>query len=288
MPVPETTATERCGSQCCVSRCQLSFSEPGRSTTAGIRVVLLERRERLDGLAEALLVGQERPPRAQHVRHAGALERAQLAAEHRLGRERRSIMGARAAHADDRRVVLGPQPLQHVGRVGGDLDAEDAQVVLERLDEVGIDRQRAAVGLAGGQREERRDRVRVPVDVERQARLADAVDERQRRRRRRLADLQPGRAAQRALVEPRAAQLEQRLGDRLRERQPEPSAELLGGGGELVRQLAGDRLQHERAAPAEPRRADAPTQPLVASASHALTSSRRTSRTLPRPGWIRV
>jgi hypothetical protein len=34
-PVPATTVTERCGSQCSVSRRQLSFSDAGQMTTAG-------------------------------------------------------------------------------------------------------------------------------------------------------------------------------------------------------------------------------------------------------------
>ncbi len=35
VPVPETTATERCGSHRSVSRCQLSFRLAGQTTTAG-------------------------------------------------------------------------------------------------------------------------------------------------------------------------------------------------------------------------------------------------------------
>ena len=46
-------------------------------------VVGLERGERLDGLAEALLVGDEGAPRLEHVAHAGPLKRRELAAEHR-------------------------------------------------------------------------------------------------------------------------------------------------------------------------------------------------------------
>ena len=34
-PVPDTTVTERCGSQCSISRRQLSFSDAGQTTTAG-------------------------------------------------------------------------------------------------------------------------------------------------------------------------------------------------------------------------------------------------------------
>ena len=35
LPVPTTTWSERCGSQCAVSRSQLSFSDAGQITTAG-------------------------------------------------------------------------------------------------------------------------------------------------------------------------------------------------------------------------------------------------------------
>ena len=34
-PVPDTTVIERSGSQCSVSRCQLSFRLAGQTTTAG-------------------------------------------------------------------------------------------------------------------------------------------------------------------------------------------------------------------------------------------------------------
>ena len=44
-------------------------------------VVGLERRERLDGLAEPLLVGDEGAAALERVAHAGALEGVQLAAE---------------------------------------------------------------------------------------------------------------------------------------------------------------------------------------------------------------
>jgi hypothetical protein len=47
----------------------------------GVGAVELERGQRLHGLAEPLLVGDERAPLAQRVRHAGALEGPQRAAE---------------------------------------------------------------------------------------------------------------------------------------------------------------------------------------------------------------
>ena len=64
----------------------------------------------------------------------------------------------------------------------------------------------------------------------------------------------------------------------LGERQPEPPAALLGDRGEVLGQLARDRLQHERAAPVEPRRADAP-DPAAASPPRAsrVTSGGRVS-----------
>ena len=86
-----------------------------------------------------------------------------------------------------------------------DLDAVRAQVVLERLEQVGVDRQRRPVALGRRQRAERRDGLRVPVDVELKRGLAGAVDQRQRRRRGLEPDLQPLRAAMRARVHPRAA-----------------------------------------------------------------------------------
>ena len=82
--------------------------------------------------------------------------------------------------------------------------------MLERLEQVRVDRERAAVRLGRGQLDERADGVRVPVDLELEARLAVALDQRQRRGRGLEADLQPGGAAQRARVQPRAGHVEQR------------------------------------------------------------------------------
>ena len=74
----------------------------------------LERRERLDGLAQTLLVGEKAAPRVQRVAHGGPLKRRELAAEHRrdlvdrLGADR-----ARAADRGDRRCVLLAQRVEH-------------------------------------------------------------------------------------------------------------------------------------------------------------------------------
>ena len=178
----------------------------------------------------------------ERVADARALERPQLAAEPRLAGQHVAVGGARAADGADRRVVLGAQPGERLARVGADVDAVQADEVLERLEQVRVDRERAPVRLGGGQLDERADRVRVPVDLELEARLAVALDEHQRRRRRVQADLQLGGAAQRALVQPRARELEQQLGDLLRERQPAAVPALLGDRGELLRQVAGDAV----------------------------------------------
>src|SRR3954465_8769287 len=100
LPVPTTTCSERCGSQCSVSRCQLSFSEAGQtitagdapspSSTAGAPLVLPSPPV---ALPEPLRVGDEQPPRLQRVAHAGALEWSQLAAEPRLAGERLAVGG---------------------------------------------------------------------------------------------------------------------------------------------------------------------------------------------------
>ena len=211
--VPETTATERCGKPVRGLALPVELEAGRADDDRGVGVVGLERGERLDGLPEALLVGEERAPRLHDVGDTRALERAQLAAQRRLDGQR--LAGGRlgAAHAADRGVVLGAQAGQDLERVRRDLDPEPAQEVLERLEQVGVDGHRALLGVAGGQLEEGADRVRVPVDVEPEARLADRLDERQRRGRGRDVDLQALGAAQRARVEARAAEVEQRLGD---------------------------------------------------------------------------
>ena len=112
---PWMTATERCGSHLAVSRSQLSFSEAGQTTTAGIGVVGLERRQRLDRLAQALLVGQEGAPGAQRVAHARPLEGRELAAEHGGGLgDRLAARRARGADLAQRLVVLGAQLVERL------------------------------------------------------------------------------------------------------------------------------------------------------------------------------
>ena len=175
---PWMTATERCGSHLAVSRSQLSFSEAGQTTTAGIGVVGLERRQRLDGLAQALLVGQEGAPRAQRVAHARPLEGRELAAEHGGGLGDR-LAGRRARGADlaQRLVVLGAQLVERLRRRAVDGDVVQGQEGVERLDDPRVDGQRVA-GLDGaGQRVEGAGDVGVPEHVEAQEgpvdRLAD-------------------------------------------------------------------------------------------------------------------
>ena len=167
----------------------------GQASERGGRLWLPFTQEVADELLE--MKGARLDPRAlrcasrlQHVLDARALERAQLPPQHRLDRQRRRRGGTRAAHVADRGVVLAAQAVQHLERVGGGRHAVGAQVVLERLEQVRVDRHGAAVRLAGGQGEERRQHVRVPVDVQLEARLAVALDQRQRGGRGRLVDLQ--------------------------------------------------------------------------------------------------
>ena len=203
-PVPDTTVTERCGSQCSTSRRQLSFSEAGQTTTAGYASSASSAASACTVLPRPCSSARNSAARLEHVGDAGALERASSPPSAGLDGERRRVVRARAADVLDRLVVLARAAGQDLAGVGRDLDVVRAQVVLERLEQVGVDGQRAAVGLARGQCEEGGDRLRVPVDVEREARLADALDQRERGRRGLLADLQPRRAAQGALVEARA------------------------------------------------------------------------------------
>ena len=93
-----------------------------------ISAVGLERGERLDGLAEPLLVGQERPARVEHVAHAGPLKRRQLAAERRRDRlDRLGVVSARAAHRVRGGAALVQQPLEHLAGRLGDLDVVAAR-----------------------------------------------------------------------------------------------------------------------------------------------------------------
>ena len=94
-----------------------------------VRGLGLHRGERLHGLAEPLLVGQERAPLRERVAHPGALERPQLAAEH--GQVDLRVFGERQRHG-----LLRPPPLvaqlapPHLRAVG---DLEHALVVGHEL-----------------------------------------------------------------------------------------------------------------------------------------------------------
>jgi hypothetical protein len=190
----------------------------------GERVVGLDRRQRLDGLAQAGLVGQEGAPRLQEVAHAGPLERRQLAAgESRGGIERLAGSGARTTDGLDRVVVLGAQAGEHGLSGRGHRDAVHAKELLERLQRPRIDRQRAATALHPWERQERLAGVVVPQHLEREARLLDGVldDELGRRRLQPDAQTQSGRA--RSAVQPRAGEVGEQLGHVGRERQDRPA-----------------------------------------------------------------
>ena len=213
LPVPTTTCSVRCGSQCSISRCQLSFSDAGQTTTAGNASSSSSNASASTVLPRPCSSAMNSRRDSQRVPHARALERPQLAAEPRP----RTPACPRPARGERRTAPIAAscsdaQPQQRLARVGADVDPVQADEVLERLEQVRVDRQRAPVRLGRRQLDERADRVRVPVDLELEARLAVALDQHQRRRRRLQPDLQLRRAAQRPLVQPRARQLEQRLG----------------------------------------------------------------------------
>ena len=185
VPVPDTTVTDRCGSQCSISRRQLSFSDAGQTTTAG-------KASSASSVASACTVLPSPCSSARNARRASSAYATPARWNGRSSPPSRDsissdgpVVRPRAPHAVDRLLVLASAGDRAPrGRSARGLDPVDPQVVLERLEQIRIDRQRATVRLAGRQRQERRDRLRVPVDVEREARLADALHQRQRRRRR--------------------------------------------------------------------------------------------------------
>ena len=111
---PSSTATVRLGSQCSASRSQTSFMLAGQTTTVGKRVVRLDRRERLHGLAEPLLVGDEGAPPRERVAHAGALEGVQLAAE--LEAVELGVLGVRQRDGLGGALVLRHELLEQLAR----------------------------------------------------------------------------------------------------------------------------------------------------------------------------
>ena len=133
------------------------------------RAVGLERRERLDGLAEALLVGEERAARVEHVADARPLERLELPPS------TRGDLGDRLALvARELRMRLAPRRARRAGgergaarcRATSHLVQRDERV--ELLDDPRVERHRA-LGLRGGQALERGAGVRVPEHLDLQA-----------------------------------------------------------------------------------------------------------------------
>ena len=100
-------APRRCGSAASAAprAPRSSFMLAGQTTTVGNASSASMRRERLDGLAEPLLVGDERAPALERVAHARALERVQLAAE--LEAVQLGVLGVRERDRLGGALVLG-------------------------------------------------------------------------------------------------------------------------------------------------------------------------------------
>ncbi len=107
-----------------------------------VGVVGLQRRQRLDRLAQPLLVGQERPPLLQQIGDAGALKRLQLAAELRQRRRRcrpeRRVGRRRERHEPRGAGVLLADLLQYNERLRLDPDVALGQEAVELLHAEGI------------------------------------------------------------------------------------------------------------------------------------------------------
>ena len=110
---PSSTATRRSGSH--TDGLALPHQLHARRAHDDGRegVVRLERRQRLDGLAEALLVGDERAPALERVAHARALERVQHAAQ--LDAVQLRVLGVRERDGARRAVVLGDELVEQLG-----------------------------------------------------------------------------------------------------------------------------------------------------------------------------
>jgi hypothetical protein len=216
-----------------------------------VGVVGLERRERLDGLAETLLVGEEGAAALEQVGDAGALERLELAAEpcRHLRRQLGAGAGAGATDRLDRLVVLHPDRVERSAGIRRDIDLVLGEEVLEPLDEERVDGQRRPVPLRARQQAERGERLGIPVDVESEAWLGDPGDEREGGGGGGEADLQAGGAAGGAAVEAGARELEQGVGHLWLERKPLAPATVRRAVGKEVGKLVGDRVGHEPAPP---------------------------------------
>jgi len=105
----------------------------------GIRRGGLERGERLDRLAEPLLVGEERAPLGEQVADAGALERLELAAE--AGDVQLGVGGAGERYETCGACVLLADLLQQLQGVGLDPDGAVGEELIERghAERVGAD-----------------------------------------------------------------------------------------------------------------------------------------------------
>ena len=111
---PSTTATVAVRQPARAPRAPVELQRRRADDDRRVGVVGLERGERLDGLAQALLVGEERAPRVEHVADAGPLERLQLAAEARgdLG-DRLALGRARAADGAGASSCSARSALEH-------------------------------------------------------------------------------------------------------------------------------------------------------------------------------
>ena len=224
---PRRPRRERCGSQLRGLALPVELQRRGADDDRREGAVGLERRERLDRLAEPLLVGEEASARVERVAHARPLERLQLAAEHgrdlgdRLAprsRARRRI--APAASACSARSSAEHRPRRRAS-TSTPCSARNASSCSTSHGSIGSARPRSS---APGSSLERRAGVGVPQHVEPQPLAVDAVRERSGARaaapRRARA---PRRSARAGAVEPRRALLAQRLGGLGRQRDEQPA-----------------------------------------------------------------
>ena len=136
-------------------------------------VVGFERGERLDGLAEPLLVGQEHLAGVERIANPRPLERRERAAEHGgdLG-DRIGVIGARPAHRVGRLLALGQQPREDRPGGLGDLDPVGGDEAVELAGQPRVQRHRARP-LGARELHERVADVRVPHDLEPQLLAVD-------------------------------------------------------------------------------------------------------------------
>ena len=279
---PETMPTERCGQPVLGLAQPVELQARGADDDRRVAPSASSAASACDRLAEPLLVGQERPPRVQHVARR---RRAGTGAARRRARPRPRAAGRRGRASGARR--RSPRRARRAGaracagRVGRDVDRERAQVVLERLEQVRVDRAPSGRAPPPPAAPGTRGRVRVPVDVELEPRLADA-----RRSARASLARAPGRPAgarrsgARAGPGARRAAPSSASATGCAERQPLRPAALDRAAGEWLRQLAGDRRRDEPPVPSCRAAVTRPTQPAAACASHALDLRRGAQR-----GW---